>query len=182
VRPKSGQPVTVTPCLQSPVRESSTVAGLARHVLGVRSWLPMPKPVGCRWRVSPPYAETAPLGPGVLRSATVATIVHGRPCYLLGCNRVTFSGLSPTLAAAASAASAKPGTDSLSRARNSRTALSMISWDVRAPVKPAASCSSRRIAAVARYPICSAGSGRAGRPRRRGASSGTPPPSPPTSG
>ena len=33
---------TVTPCLQSPARVSSTLAGLARHVLGVRSRLPMP--------------------------------------------------------------------------------------------------------------------------------------------
>ena len=92
---------------------------------------------------------------------------------------MTFSGLPSTLAAAASAASAKPGTDSLSRARNSWTALSMISWSVRASVKAIASWSCRLVAAVARYPMLSTGSARAGRPRRRGVSSGTPPPFPP---
>ena len=99
-----------------------------------------------------------------------------RQCYLPGCNGVTFSGLSSTLAAAASTASANPGTDSLNRARNSWTALSMISWSVRASVKAIASRSCRLVAAVARYPIGSAGSARGGRPRRRGVSSGTPPP------
>ena len=103
-------------------------------------------------------------------------------CYLPGCNRVTFSGLPSTLAAAASTASAKPGTDSLSRARNSWTARSIISWKFRASVKPIARWSCRRGAAVARYPVGSAGSARGVRPRRRGASSGTPPPFPPVNG
>jgi hypothetical protein len=83
-----------------------------------------------------------------------------RQCYLPGCNRVTFSGLSFTLASAASTASANPGTDCLSRARNSWTALSMISWNVRASVKAIACRSCRLVAAVARYPIGSAGSAR----------------------
>jgi len=95
---------------------------------------------------------------------------------------VTFSGLPSTLAAAASTASAKPGTDCLSRARNSWTARSMTSWRFRASVKAIACWSCRLVAAVARYPICSAGSARGGRPRRRGASSGTPPPSLPVCG
>ena len=107
--------------------------------------------------------------------------VHKSKCYLQGRKRVTLSGLPSTFAAAASAASAKPGTDSLSRARNSWIALSMISWDVRASVKAIASCSSRLVARSSISDVFGRLRPRR-RPRRRAASSGTPPTFPPICG